>query len=167
MTQTSTAAPSSFSVAQADRVGQPLRAGAVGERAVRPPSSPSHPKAAAHGSTTVNGRLVTGMQGENVTYAPHSERCEIGTYAPASAGAEPAPSVSAPSVPATPTARQRTPVDFHHLSNSEPACRKDDFPLKRQHYKCSQESRGARRARLHARASSPRLCSVMPATLRL
>jgi hypothetical protein len=53
------------------------------------------------GSTTVNGRLVTGMQGDNVTFAPRNERCEIGTYAPASAGATPAPSVSTPSAPAT------------------------------------------------------------------
>jgi hypothetical protein len=56
------------------------------------------------GSTTVNGRLVTGMQGDNVTYAPRNERCEIGTYTPASADAAPAPSVSAPSTPAAPTA---------------------------------------------------------------
>jgi hypothetical protein len=34
------------------------------------------------GSTAVNGRLVTGMNGENVTYAPHSERCEVATFHP-------------------------------------------------------------------------------------
>ena len=56
------------------------------------------------GSTTVNGRLVTGMQGANVTYAPRSESCEIGTFAPASAGESPAPSASAPSAPAAPPA---------------------------------------------------------------
>ncbi|MDP8980234.1 MAG: hypothetical protein M3O35_06555 [Acidobacteriota bacterium] len=49
------------------------------------------------GSATVNGRLVTGMQGDNVTYAPRSESCEIGTFAPA--GESPAPSA-----PPTPTA---------------------------------------------------------------
>ena len=43
------------------------------------------------GSTTVNGRLVTGMQGDNVTYAPRNESCEIGTYTPGSAGTAPAP----------------------------------------------------------------------------
>ena len=59
--------------------------------------------AAGSGSTTVNGRLVTGMQGDNVTYAPRNERCEVGTYAPASAGAEPAP--SAPAAPTTGGAR--------------------------------------------------------------
>jgi hypothetical protein len=34
------------------------------------------------GSTTVNGRLVTGMNGENVAFAPHSESCEVGTLRP-------------------------------------------------------------------------------------
>jgi hypothetical protein len=34
------------------------------------------------GSTTVNGRLVSGMQGENVTFRPHSETCEVGTFRP-------------------------------------------------------------------------------------
>jgi hypothetical protein len=57
------------------------------------------------GSATVNGRLVTGMQGENVTYAPRNESCEIGTYSPASAGAEPAPSASAPDAPTAGSAR--------------------------------------------------------------
>jgi len=56
------------------------------------------------GSTTVNGRLVSGMQGDNVTFTPHNERCEVGTYAPSAAGAAPAPSVSAPSAPAASTA---------------------------------------------------------------
>ena len=51
------------------------------------------------GSTTINGRLVSGMQGDNVTYTPRNERCEIGTYTPASADAAPAPSP-----PAAPTA---------------------------------------------------------------
>ena len=34
------------------------------------------------GSTTVNGRLVTGMDGDNVTYAPRSETCQIASYTP-------------------------------------------------------------------------------------
>lgn len=34
------------------------------------------------GSTTVNGRLVSGMAGENVTFSPHSETCEVGTLKP-------------------------------------------------------------------------------------
>jgi hypothetical protein len=36
------------------------------------------------GSTTVNGRLVTGMRGDDVTYTPRTERCEVGSLAPAS-----------------------------------------------------------------------------------
>jgi hypothetical protein len=46
------------------------------------------------GSTTVDGRLVTGMNGDNVTFAPHSERCEVGTLRP-KAGATPTTSVAA------------------------------------------------------------------------
>lgn len=34
------------------------------------------------GSTTVNGRPVTALKGENVSFAPHSERCSIGTLSP-------------------------------------------------------------------------------------
>ncbi len=34
------------------------------------------------GSTTVNGRLVSGLQGENVTFRPHSETCEVSTFRP-------------------------------------------------------------------------------------
>lgn len=35
------------------------------------------------GNTTVNGRLVSGMRGDDVTYTPHSERCDIGAFRPA------------------------------------------------------------------------------------
>jgi hypothetical protein len=34
------------------------------------------------GSTIVNGKLVTGMTGENITFAPHSETCDVGTFHP-------------------------------------------------------------------------------------
>ena len=34
------------------------------------------------GSTAVNGRLVAGMQGEEVTFAPHSETCDVGAFRP-------------------------------------------------------------------------------------
>jgi len=55
------------------------------------------------GRTTVNGRLVTGISGENVTYAPHSETCDVGRFNPKS-GAPPTTSVStAPPVPASAT----------------------------------------------------------------
>jgi hypothetical protein len=63
------------------------------------------------GSTTVNGRLVTGMQGDNVTFAPHSERCEIGSFvqpqtvpaSPGSATAASAASATAPAASPTPS----------------------------------------------------------------
>lgn len=52
------------------------------------------------GSTTVNGRLVTGMNGDNVTFAPHSETCDVGTFRPKT-GATPTTSVAtAPPAPA-------------------------------------------------------------------
>jgi hypothetical protein len=52
------------------------------------------------GSTTVNGRLVTGMNGDNVTFAPHSETCDVGTFRPKT-GATPTTSVTtAPPTPA-------------------------------------------------------------------
>lgn len=35
-----------------------------------------------NGSTTVNGRLVTSINGQNVSFAPHSESCSIGTLSP-------------------------------------------------------------------------------------
>ena len=34
------------------------------------------------GSTTINGRLVSGMQGENVTFTPHAETCEVASFRP-------------------------------------------------------------------------------------
>ncbi len=34
------------------------------------------------GSTTVNGRLVSGMQGENVTFRPHPETCDVDNFRP-------------------------------------------------------------------------------------
>jgi hypothetical protein len=45
------------------------------------------------GSTSVNGRLVTGMNGDDVAFAPHSETCEVGTFRPKT-GATPATSVA-------------------------------------------------------------------------
>lgn len=41
------------------------------------------------GSTTVNGRLVTGMNGDNVAFAPHSEHCEVATLRPTTGAAPP------------------------------------------------------------------------------
>jgi hypothetical protein len=48
------------------------------------------------GSTTLNGRLVTGMNGDNVTFAPHVETCDVGTFRPKT-GATPTTSVNTPS----------------------------------------------------------------------
>ena len=45
------------------------------------------------GSTTVNGRLVTGMNGDDVAFAQHSETCDVGTFRP-NTGATPATSVA-------------------------------------------------------------------------
>ena len=33
------------------------------------------------GSTTVNGKLVSSIRGDNVSFAPHSESCSVGTFA--------------------------------------------------------------------------------------
>jgi hypothetical protein len=63
------------------------------------------------GSATINGRLVSGMNGSDIAYTPHSETCQVGTYSPqagsgatttAAANASPAP--AATSAPATTTA---------------------------------------------------------------
>jgi hypothetical protein len=35
-----------------------------------------------NGSTTVQGKLVTGMNGDNVAFAPHAESCEVGALRP-------------------------------------------------------------------------------------
>jgi hypothetical protein len=58
------------------------------------------------GSTTINGRLVTGMNGDNVTFAPHSETCDVGTFRPKT-GAAPTTSV-ATAVPAPASAAPAT-----------------------------------------------------------
>ena len=53
------------------------------------------------GNTTVNGRLVTGMNGDNVTFAARSETCDVGMFRPKT-GATPTTSVAtAPPAPAT------------------------------------------------------------------
>jgi hypothetical protein len=54
------------------------------------------------GSTTVNGRLVSGMSGDNVTYVPHSETCAVGSFAPQSgSGSTTAVAANASSSPTT------------------------------------------------------------------
>lgn len=61
------------------------------------------------GSTAVNGRLVTGMNGENVTFAPHSETCDVGTLRPKT-GATAATSVATASPAPAPVATAATSV---------------------------------------------------------
>ena len=73
------------------------------------------------GSTTVSGKLVTAIQGDNVNFAPHTESCSVGTFEPHSkrntmfASSGPAPKLSAsyaapaPS-PVVATEPTRTPV---------------------------------------------------------
>ena len=51
------------------------------------------------GSTTVNGRLVSGMNGTDITFTPRSETCQIATYTP-QMGTRPTTSVAANASPA-------------------------------------------------------------------
>ena len=68
------------------------------------------------GSTTVNGRLVKGMNGSNITFAPVSETCSVGTFRPKNgstpttvvATAPPAPPSAKPAAPAASTAPATT-----------------------------------------------------------
>jgi hypothetical protein len=39
------------------------------------------------GSTAIDGRLVTGMKGEDITFTPHSETCDVGAFRPKGAAA--------------------------------------------------------------------------------
>ena len=55
------------------------------------------------GSTTVNGRLVSGMNGDNVTFTPHSESCAVATLTPQNADSS-SSVMSGPSVPVTASA---------------------------------------------------------------
>jgi hypothetical protein len=60
------------------------------------------------GSTAVNGRLVTGMNGEGVAFAPHSETCDVSTFRPKT-GATPATSVATAAPAPAPVATAATP----------------------------------------------------------
>jgi hypothetical protein len=61
------------------------------------------------GSTAVNGRLVTGMNGEEVAFAPHRDTCDVGTFRPKT-GATPATSVATASPAPAPVATASTPA---------------------------------------------------------
>jgi hypothetical protein len=51
------------------------------------------------GSTTVNGRLVSGMNGDNVTYKPSSQQCNVATLTPASANSSTSVAANIAAVP--------------------------------------------------------------------
>src|SRR5205814_1940683 len=61
------------------------------------------------GSTTINGRLVTGMNGDDVAFAPHSEACEVGTFRPKT-GATAATSVATATPAPAPVATAAAPI---------------------------------------------------------
>jgi hypothetical protein len=74
------------------------------------------------GSTTVNGRLVTGMRGDDVAFAPHSETCNVATFTPKSgsmptmvaSGGSAAPSAAMPppAAPVEQASAGRAPVAY-------------------------------------------------------
>lgn len=86
------------------------------------------------GSTTVSGRLVTAIRGDDVSFTPHSESCNIGTFAPKGAqntmrvANGPIPTVPAAYSPSTaapatvsvaaPTATSETRAQFRVLLSS-------------------------------------------------
>lgn len=88
---------------------------------VQNPSGPFHLAVTASntlqgsGTTTVNGRLVSGMNGDNVSFTPRSESCAVATFtaqdsvasSSISAGASPVP--AAPTAAATPTPAVSSP----------------------------------------------------------
>src|SRR5437764_2858470 len=61
------------------------------------------------GSTTVNGKLVTGMNSDDVAFAPHSETCDVGTFRPKT-GATAATSVATATPAPAPVVTAATPV---------------------------------------------------------
>jgi hypothetical protein len=54
------------------------------------------------GSATINGRLVAGMNGDNITFRPHSETCPVTTFHPSKASPATTPVSIASNAPATP-----------------------------------------------------------------
>ncbi len=70
------------------------------------------------GSTTVNGRLVSGMNGANVTFTPRSQQCDVTTLTPASANSS--TSIAA-NTSATPPPAQPVPGPTPSASTPGPA----------------------------------------------
>ncbi len=50
------------------------------------------------GSTTVNGRLVSGMSGDNVTFTPRSQQCSVATFTSGSAASSTSVAAGGPAV---------------------------------------------------------------------
>jgi hypothetical protein len=61
------------------------------------------------GSTTVNGKLVIGMKGDDVAFAPHSETCDVGTFHPKT-GSTPTASVATASPAPAPAVPMSSPA---------------------------------------------------------
>jgi hypothetical protein len=61
------------------------------------------------GSTTINGRLVTGMNGNNVTFAPHIETCDVDMFRPKTGAGSTSSVTTAPPAP-VPVAKVATPA---------------------------------------------------------
>jgi hypothetical protein len=86
------------------------------------------------GSTSVNGRLLTAIRGDDVSFTPHSESCNVGTFVPKGQQNGPMPampaayssltaapassSVAATKTIATPTAPSGTRAQFRVLLSS-------------------------------------------------
>ncbi|HKO17830.1 MAG TPA: hypothetical protein VJU82_02985 [Acidobacteriaceae bacterium] len=90
------------------------------------------------GSTTVNGRLVSGINGTDITFTPRSETCEIATYTPqmgtrptttVAANASPAPAPAAPASPATAKATPATQSAATASSGSMTLSITSSFPI--------------------------------------
>jgi hypothetical protein len=83
------------------------------------------------GSTTVNGRLVSGMQGDNVTFTPHAKTCEVASFRPKTgssatgsttkvAANSPPPSAATPTALAT-TSAAPAPVAYAAPTTTTPS----------------------------------------------
>jgi hypothetical protein len=57
------------------------------------------------GSTTVNGRLVSGMNGDNVTFTPRSQQCNVATFTPGAGASSTSIAAGTPATPPGGTAR--------------------------------------------------------------
>jgi hypothetical protein len=91
------------------------------------------------GNATINGRLVNGMNGDNITYAPHSETCPIGTLHPSTASpatsstaiASNSPAPVAPATEISPAPRAAVPAPTANpTSTTTPASSGPKAPMR-------------------------------------